>query len=51
MIEFPFIQKKSEKFGIIYTPTIPVKIIGPKRSVKINMLIDSGADISILPYS
>jgi hypothetical protein len=51
MIEFPFLKKRSEKLGLILKPIIPVTITGPKRSAKIFMLLDSGADISMIPYS
>ena len=51
MIEFPFEKRYSERLGQILKPIIPVSIIGPKRSVNLFMLVDSGADISLLPYS
>jgi len=51
MIEFPFLKRRSEKFGYVPKPIIPVSIIGPKRGVKVFMLLDSGADISMIPYS
>ena len=51
MIEFPFLKKRSEKLGYILKPFIPVNIIGSKCGVKLFMLLDSGADISMIPYS
>jgi len=51
MMEFPFEERYSEKLGPIHKPIIPVKIIGPHRNVNIFMLLDSGADISLIPYS
>src|SRR3972149_8571570 len=51
MIEFPFLRKRSEKLGYILKPFIPVRITGPKYGVKLFMLLDSGADISLIPYS
>ncbi len=51
MIEFPFEARYLERFGQILKPIIPVTLIGPKRSVNIFMLLDSGADISFIPYS
>ncbi|MFH1561800.1 MAG: aspartyl protease family protein [Nitrospirota bacterium] len=51
MIEFPFERKYSKRFGQILKPIIPVNIEGPKRKVNIWMLLDSGADISLIPYS
>jgi hypothetical protein len=51
MIEFPFLERHSEKFGRIRKPIIPVRMIGPKGSLTLFMLLDSGADISMIPYS
>ena len=51
MIEFPFERRQSQRFGTILKPIIPVRISGPARSINIFMLLDSGADLSILPYS
>ena len=51
MIEFSFKRVKSPKFGEILKPIIPVTIIGPRRKVNTFMILDSGADISMIPYS
>jgi len=51
MIEFPFERRYSERLGQILKPIIPVGVAGPKRRVNIFMLLDSGADISLIPYS
>lgn len=51
MIEFPFERGYSERLGQILKPIIPLIIIGPKREANIFMLLDSGADISLFPYS
>lgn len=51
MIEFPFVTGQSQKFGQILKPIIPVRISGPARSVNLSMLVDSGADLSIVPFS
>ncbi len=51
MMEFPFERRKSQTLGEIHKPIIPVSIKGPKRHVKIFMLLDSGADLSLIPYS
>ena len=42
---------RSPKFGQVLKPVIPVTIIGSNRKVKVFMLLDSGADISMIPYS
>ena len=47
MIELPFLKRRSKRLGHILKPIIPVSIIGPKRGVKVFMLLDSGADISM----
>lgn len=51
MIVFPFEKRYSRQLGSIWKPMIPVTLIGPKRSVKLFMLLDSGADLSLVPYS
>ncbi len=51
MIEFSLQKKTLTGIGTISEPLIPVTIIGPSRSVDLFMLLDSGADISLLPYS
>jgi hypothetical protein len=51
MIEFPFKKVLSKNLGEIARPIIPVTIRGPRRSVQVSMLLDSGADISLLPYA
>jgi len=51
MIEFPFEKRVSKRFGQILKPIIPVRVVGPGRGVNIFMLLDSGADISLIPYS
>lgn len=51
MIEFPFVKKHSEKLGEILRPIVPVAIVGPKRKINAFMLLDSGADMSLIPYS
>jgi len=51
VIEFPFERRQSQRFGAIFKPIIPVRISGPIRAVNVFMLVDSGADLSILPYS
>ena len=51
MIEFSFKRVNSPKFGEILKPIIPVTIIGPRRKVNTFMIPDSGADISMIPYS
>ena len=51
MIEFPFEPRQSRRFGEILKPIIPVRVSGPARSVNVFMLLDSGADLSMLPYS
>ena len=51
MMVLPFEKVVTKRFGLIYEPTIPVTIEGPKQSTDIFMIIDSGADISLVPYS
>ena len=51
MIEFPFKKRHSKQLGVIYKPLIPVTIVEPQYSVNLFMLLDSGADLSLIPYS
>lgn len=51
MIEFQFAKLHSKKLGQVLKPIIPVTIVGEKRGVNVFMLLDSGADISLIPYS
>ena len=51
MIEFSFKPHLSPKFGRILKPVIPATIVGPKQKMNVFTLIDSGADISMIPYS
>ncbi|MFQ5752913.1 MAG: aspartyl protease family protein [bacterium] len=51
MIEFQFEKRHTQRLGEIFKPIVPVTLIGPKRSLNIFMLLDSGADLSLIPYS
>ncbi|MCI0617839.1 aspartyl protease family protein, partial [bacterium] len=51
MIEFQFEKILSKRLGQVLKPIIPVTIIGAKRGVNAFMLLDSGADLSLIPYS
>lgn len=51
MIEFPFKKRRSRRLGEILKPLIPVRLIGPKSSETVLMLLDSGTDLSLIPYS
>ena len=51
MMEFPFERRFSHRLGQILKPIIPVRLIGPRRGVNLSMLLDSGADLSLIPYA
>jgi hypothetical protein len=51
MIEFEYKKVLSKKFGEVLKPIIPVALIGAKQIVRTSMLLDSGADLSMIPYS
>ncbi len=51
MIEFQFKKVYSKKLGEVLKPIIPVVIGGVEQSVGVSMLLDSGADLSLIPYS
>jgi len=46
MTELPFRKISSQRFGEILMPVIPVTITGMSEKFNIEMLLDSGADIS-----
>lgn len=50
-IKFKFEAKPSSLFGVVYRPvaTVEFKIQNSKNWVPIKMLVDSGADYSLLP--
>jgi len=50
-IEFPFIEEKSNLIPIILRPVARVKIKGEFDEITLEMYVDSGADITLLPYS
>ena len=51
MIELPFEKRQTKTLGQILKPIIPVTVIGSKRGTNIFMLLDSGADLSLIPFS
>ena len=51
MIEFQFKKVYSKRLGEVLKPIISVTIIGAKESADVFMLLDSGADLSLIPYS
>ncbi|HUT37179.1 MAG TPA: hypothetical protein VNE39_27100 [Planctomycetota bacterium] len=48
---FPFIPFFSPRFGTLRKPLIPVTVCGPRGIATAKFLLDSGADISIIPRS
>jgi hypothetical protein len=51
MIEYPFKKVMSSRFGSLLKPVIPVTFSGPEGQLDIFALLDSGADISLIPFS
>ena len=51
MITFPFKRRQSKRLGEVLKPLIPVRLVGPESSETVLMLLDSGADLSLIPYS
>ena len=50
MITFPFVKFYSENLGIIKRPFAKVELISSDKKIILPMLIDSGADVSIISY-
>ena len=51
MTVYRFEKRVTKNFGKILEPSIPISIVGPDQRVDVMALIDSGADISLFPYS
>jgi len=51
MMEFQFRKVFSKRLGEVLKPIIPVTLIGAKERAGVSMLLDSGADLSLIPYS
>ena len=51
MIAFPFKKRQSKRLGEVLKPLIPLRLVGPESSETVLMLLDSGADLSLIPYS
>ncbi len=49
MIEFPYKQCISQNIGVIWKPYAMVRVITNERNYRCQMLIDSGADITLIP--
>ncbi|MBT9144050.1 MAG: O-phosphoserine sulfhydrylase [Dehalococcoidia bacterium] len=49
MIEFPFKQVRTSVLGVVLRPIATVRLTGAKNSLTAEFLIDSGADITIIP--
>jgi hypothetical protein len=48
--EFPFERRQSRRFGEVLVPFVPIRVVGPKRALLLSMCVDSGADLSVLPF-
>jgi hypothetical protein len=50
-VEFPFAEEKANIVPTILRPLAKVKLIYKNMSVTVEMYVDSGADITLVPYS
>ena len=50
-IEFPFIEEKANIVPNVLRPVARVKIINNDNEITQEMYVDSGADITLIPYS
>lgn len=50
MIEYPFRVYQSKVFGRILRPKIQIGIKGSKSEMEILAVLDSGADITMIPF-
>ena len=51
IITLPYKKEISPRYGKVLVPKIPVNIAGPKDNLTLDMLLDSGAAISLIPFS
>ncbi|MBU1262050.1 retropepsin-like domain-containing protein [bacterium] len=49
MIKFPYKRYISQNIGVIWKPYATVRIIVGEKGYRCQMLIDSGADITLIP--
>ena len=50
MTTFPFVETYSEKLGIVKRPFAVVRLINSGVRLVVQMLVDLGADVSIVSY-
>lgn len=50
MTEFHYQEEYSDKFGKIFRPVAPILIIYKEKSIFATMYIDSGADVTMIPF-
>ena len=50
-IEFPFIEEKANIVPTILRPLARVKLVNENMETTADMYVDSGADITLIPYS
>ena len=50
-IEFPFVAEKANIIPTILRPLARVKLINENTETTVDMYVDSGADITLIPYS
>lgn len=50
MIEFHYQEEYSDKFGTILRPVAPILITHKGKSIFATMYIDSGADVTMIPF-
>jgi predicted aspartyl protease len=44
------VETASEQVQIVYRPVVPITIHGPKASIELFGLVDTGADFTMLPW-
>ncbi len=50
-VEFPFIKQKANILPYISRPLVDVKVSHQGNEITQKMYVDSGADITVIPYS
>lgn len=50
-VEFPFVEEKANIVPTILRPLARVKLMNEGTQMVVDMYVDSGADITLIPYS
>ena len=50
-MKLPAPHRRKTPFGVVPVPLVPVTLVGPGGRLRVKILFDSGAEVTILPQS